>query len=49
MNWSMQNLKHYSAEHLHKPDKNRLGQNLEKDCLPLQRGTQVKRRSCFQH
>lgn len=49
MNWSMQSNKHLSAEHLHKPDKKQLGQHLEKDYLPLQKGTQVKRRSCFQH
>ena len=47
MNWSMQAHKHLSDEHLHKPDKKRLGQNLEKDYLPLQKGIQIKRCSCL--
>lgn len=49
MNWSMERQTHYSAEHLHKPNKRQLGQNVEKDFLPLQKGEQFKRRIRFQH
>ena len=48
MNWSMQSHKHYSAEHLHKVDKRHLGQNVEKEVLPIQKGSRNKHRTGFQ-
>jgi hypothetical protein len=47
MNWSMQSNKHLSAEHLHKVDKQHLGQNVEKEFLPTQKGSRNKRRTRF--
>lgn len=49
MKWTFQDYKHYSAEHLHKLDKQRLTQNALKDYLPVRRNTSGKRHPRFQH
>jgi hypothetical protein len=48
MNWTFQDHRHYSAEHLQKVDKQRLTQHIQRDYLPVRKRARAKYRPCFQ-